>query len=1182
MLRFIRLWRRLGWTIEETDAAICALYRADLDPPSATDINTVPELNEGFRTLLPRLGIVIRVMNVLNLTPKRDLQQLLACWTQIGTYGETSLYRQMFLSPGPSKQDTLFGDNGRGEFLRRPEVPYEHPQATLEQPIMVAAEGKIGYNDSTKRLSYDGLLGRTIRNALKAVPEVSDEFKQAVDALYRLQRLATHAETLRSACNLTGDEYDRIVAALDYDADTSLTIGNISAINRRAWLARKLKLSVRELLLLIRLTGLDPFAAPDPANPAILRLISLAQALKDGSLKTAAALYLIWNQDLSGRSAPDSVQVAALARTLRTGLAAVETEFAVADDPDGAILQAQLAKVYGAEAATLFFGLLNDTLTVEVEFSDPNGTLVTGAIWQAIEDEAGKTEAGVSRIAYDDFRKRLSFSGVLTLNKRNAIKSAAGAGAAAFKAAVDELHKRNSAMVSPFFARYPELQSPYDAYVSDTSQSISKRRKNLLKAILPDLVKRRKRQQALQSVSAVANTDLDFSQAFLDPPGVPFPLHAAGQASQPALNDFLALERQGLSVQFFASDTAAGETIGGAEIASNLDYALPGNPLPKNPTPDADISGIWRGYLEAPESGFFNLRIDADSGATVTVMLDDEPVDLAQKETLWNNVRPIELRAGTLYPLTLTVEKVSHVVRVQWDWEPKGQGRAVIPARYLYLPARFEAFNRAYVRFLKAASLATGLGLTANEMIYFATHSDYHIGDKGWLNVLSVSGNPSAETASKLLKPFEALLDFARIKREVSPEDESLLNVLKEPKTTAQNSDSLLFAITRWNQNSLNDVVDQFSGKIEELGHFELFRRVYDALALVQKMGISAKSLIQAAMNEPTSDTVRDLRAALRARYDAASWRDVVRPINDEMRTLQRGALVSYILHQMRSHKESAHIDTADKLFEFFLEDVQMEPSMQTSRIRHALSSVQLFIERCLMNLEPRVSPAAIKAKQWEWMKRYRVWEANRKVYLFPENWLEPELRDDKSPFFKEIESELLQSDITDDSAKTALLNYLSKLEEVAKLEPCGMHHFPADPAQGTGESDHVVARTAGAHRKYYYRRHEYGYWMPWEQIQLDIEDNPVIPVVWNDRLLLFWLRRLKKGPETVNETICRHETDRADNGRPAFGQSRDHTASGVVLERILQREMAAGEDVQREPADHPFQSDHNPAGSRG
>src|SRR5215218_10649404 len=107
------------------------------------------------------------------------------------------------------------------------------------------------------------------------------------------------------------------------------------------------------------------------------------------------------------------------------------------------------------------------------------------------------------------------------------------------------------------------------------------------------------------------------------------------------------------------------------------------------------------------------------------------------------------------------------------------------------------------------------------------------------------------------------------------------------------------------------------------------------------------------------------------------------------------------------------------------------------------------------MNLEPRVSPAVIPARQWEWMSRYRVWEANRKVYLFPENWLEPELRDDKSPFFKEIESELLQSDITEDSAATALLNYLSKLEEVAKLEPCGIYHIPADHHKRQPEINH-------------------------------------------------------------------------------------------------------------------------------
>ena len=52
---------------------------------------------------------------------------------------------------------------------------------------------------------------------------------------------------------------------------------------------------------------------------------------------------------------------------------------------------------------------------------------------------------------------------------------------------------------------------------------------------------------------------------------------------------------------------------------------------------------------------------------------------------------------------------------------------------------------------------------------------------------------------------------------------------------------------------------------------------------------------------------------------------------------------------------------------------------------------MQLFVQRCLMNLEPRVAASSINAQHWKWMNRYRVWEANRKVFLYPENWIEPE-----------------------------------------------------------------------------------------------------------------------------------------------------------------------------------------------
>ena len=142
-------------------------------------------------------------------------------------------------------------------------------------------------------------------------------------------------------------------------------------------------------------------------------------------------------------------------------------------------------------------------------------------------------------------------------------------------------------------------------------------------------------------------------------------------------------------------------------------------------------------------------------------------------------------------------------------------------------------------------------------------------------------------------------------------------------------------------------------------------------------------------------------------------------------------------------------------------------------------------------------------------MKRYRVWQANREVFLWPENWLYPELRDDQSPFFQQMMSSLLQGDITDDAAASAYLDYLTSLEEVAKLEPCGLYYQP-----GTADADetsYVVARTAGAHRKYYFRELTSGSWTPWTEVKIDCEDMPITPIVWNGRLFLFWLKVLKQ-----------------------------------------------------------------------
>jgi hypothetical protein len=1122
MLRFIRLWKKLGWTIQQTDAAACSLYRADMALLHSDDVDTLAKQDTGFVTLLPRLGVLLRAMKALNVTVKRDLLSLLACWTDIGVSdgGQwvsdsegglqlrviPSVYRQMFLNPAVMSEDKdTFTDNGYGEFLTGAakladhvealrssfnltadelyriaeslgfkmllEVPYAHPQPTLEQAILDAAPG-IGYDDLKKQLLYAGSLSDTTQAALNAVA-VSQEFKTAVGAL--------------AAAN---------------PSLTALTVPNISAIFRRGWLAHRLKISVRELLLLVQLTGLDPFASPEPTAPALMRLIWLVQAMKDRSLRSAAALYLIWNQDLSGKSLPPASQIAELARTLRDDFASIDDQFTAIEDPNGDVARTRVTLVYGQETSDVFSGLLDGTTVVDVVYIDAAATLAT-AITQA--DPA---------IAYDNFRHRLSHRGIITA-KQQADLNGVGGVSEDFKNAVTDLFARGQEIEGLFLTAHPDLQAPYDAALKAApdlaaADALALRHSAFLKAFDPELARRRKRQQAVQRLSATTGVDPAFAKAMLDAPAKHSPLHAGGDTDRPALDDVIALETAGLQAQFFFRDTATGAVNQTLATAANLDYASGGaNPFPN---PGNAISGIWSGQIETPEAGYYNLIVEADSDAAVTIKLDGNKLNLTrtQNSDVWRNADAIELIAHTLHDIELTVEKAKDTMRFQWE-TPK-RPREVVPARYLYPPSILDPFTTVYVRFLKAASLAAGLGLTAGELGYFATSTDYQIDADGWLNALTVSGNPQPDTAQALLEPFAALLEFARIKADISPTDESLLKVLKDPKTATHDSESLLFNMTRWDRASLNNVLSWFgSNDVENLAHFDRFRRVYDALALAQRMGISAAALTAAVTNEPSPDMVRNIQLALRARYDAASWRDVVRPINDEMRSLQRDALVAYILHQMHADPDRAHIDTPDKLFEFFLMDVQMEPVMQTSRIRHALSSVQLFVERCLMNLEePRVSPEAINADQWAWMKRYRVWEANRKVYLFPENWAEPELRDDQSPFFKEAMSELLQGDITEDRAATALLNYLDKLDEVAKLEPCGIYYIPEDQGKRTGETAHVIARTAGGSRKYFYRRREFCSWTPWEQVRLDIEDNPIIPVVWKSRLFMFWLRIIK------------------------------------------------------------------------
>jgi hypothetical protein len=178
-------------------------------------------------------------------------------------------------------------------------------------------------------------------------------------------------------------------------------------------------------------------------------------------------------------------------------------------------------------------------------------------------------------------------------------------------------------------------------------------------------------------------------------------------------------------------------------------------------------------------------------------------------------------------------------------------------------------------------------------------------------------------------------------------------------------------------------------------------------------------------------------------------------------------------------------IQDADSLFEFFLIDVRMGACLQTSRIKQAISTVQQFVQRCLLGIEEQSYPVVksdfFDRQRWQWMAKQTLWTANRKVFLYPESYLEPSLRDDKSDLYEAMESELLRKDIGPDTIRDSLGAYLIGLGERASLVVQGIFRDIRNRVL------HFVARTSSSPFTFFYRTYSFAEknWTPWQVRQL-------------------------------------------------------------------------------------------------
>ncbi|MCX6543101.1 MAG: neuraminidase-like domain-containing protein [Acidobacteria bacterium] len=632
----------------------------------------------------------------------------------------------------------------------------------------------------------------------------------------------------------------------------------------------------------------------------------------------------------------------------------------------------------------------------------------------------------------------------------------------------------------------------------------------------------------------------------------------ADRENRPVLDSFSRFPGSGMSATYFRSDSATQATRINDDplTTASIDTTElhPGTAETFRPT--AARSARFEGFLEVPRNGAYRFFAFVEKeAASVEFRIDLQPEPVVVEHTAETDADEVgvlvDLHRGVPYRLSVLFRNLGNGearLEVLGENLPRGP----LSRLTLYPAAAIEGFERARILMGKALQIVRTLELNSREARYLLSHRDDFDGlDWGALPIEQMAADAAEDedlpSPQSLFEQILRVINYARLKREIAGGEDELIgifecveksarNPLREPDDASQSSNADADApwkrmadLTQRNPSVVRKIATRFglidartvsvSSELElkargDFANEKGLWRIWEALQIVERFGLSADELFRtmAIVSEGESGfpIATHLRSAVRANYDPQAWLRIVQPISDRLRRMKRDALVA---SAMGSDPE--RFPTAEALFEHFLIDPQMEPVVRTSRIRLALESVRRFVQRCLDGKEPWVSPAAINKDQWAWRKHYRVFEANRKIWLFPQNWLEPEFRDDKTHLFKDLEASLLQGDVTDELAEDAYFAYLKGLEQIARLDIVTTYmEGKDDPRPGTL---HAIGRTHNPPHKHFYRSYDGSEWTPWEPVPVEIQGNNLVVIVWKQRVHLFWLTYMERAVEDNN-----------------------------------------------------------------
>ncbi|MGL4597641.1 MAG: neuraminidase-like domain-containing protein, partial [Bacteroidia bacterium] len=303
------------------------------------------------------------------------------------------------------------------------------------------------------------------------------------------------------------------------------------------------------------------------------------------------------------------------------------------------------------------------------------------------------------------------------------------------------------------------------------------------------------------------------------------------------------------------------------------------------------------------------------------------------------------------------------------------------------------------------------------------------------------------------------------------------------------------------------------------------------------------------------TETLAAFTNALSLQTNAEQWPAYYKKIIGPVREHQREALVAYALFLLGGEYDEERL-----LSEFLLIDVSMNSDTEISLIKQALNSVQLYLQRCRLHLEKGVTIDAAEFHEswWEWIMNYRVWEANRKVFLYPENYLDPSLRKNKTSLFQELENELQQGNVDQLLVEKAFTRYMNGFEKLATLQYVDAYSCVVKENEQRFETLFLFARTQNSPYEYYYisrkkpldSESDAEIWSEWQRIDVAIDAEYITPVFAFNRLFIFWINVKKSDAQdnTTSETNKSSTIWKADINYTFHNFSGDWSSTQTIL----------------------------------